>query len=422
MQRTLKNLRVSLLCFLLTFLVLRNTIGAGKFGTPAQDFEEIRQHLHYVGLHRRHFRVLAEAVEEEDKHRETPMLTLERSPFLEGEGRQRNAPLPIFKEKQGNALTVRQSNAPLLTSRPLEGGLHAGNAGFQKDLEGSRLTSWDEQRKIKEALAHSSYGDSRVLLVTGLQSSGCKNPAGEHFLLKSLKNKVDYSTLHGLEISLSFGGLDPEITKLSLLQRSLIQYPHVEWLWWLPNEALITNMALKLPLQNYTEFNLVLLGSDDNAHHQPRLINLNTDSFLIRNCQWSLDLLRTCAKMGSSQGNQAGRVLTNSLFKGPHLESGDQSALIYLLNQEKNDLADKIYVEHSAVLRGEWRDAAEKFERTVKQFKRGIGGKGLPFVTHFLGCNFCNKVGDKGGEMCVKQAERALVFAEKQSMQSYGLA
>lgn len=415
MQRTLKNLRVSLLCFLLTFLVLRNTIGAGKFGTPAQDFEEIRQHLHYVGLHRRHFRVLAEAVEEEEKHRETPMLTLERrSPLLKEEARQKNAaPLLVYNEKQGNALIVRHSNAPLLTSRPLEGGLLKGNAGYQKDLEGSRIKSWDEQRKIEEALAHSSYGDSRVLMVTGVQSYGCKNPAGEHFLLKSLKNKVDYSTLHGLEISLSFEGLDPEITKLSLLQRSLIKYPHVEWLWWVPNDALITNMAFKLPLQNYTDFNLVVLGSDDNAYHQQRLINLNTDTFLIRNCQWSLDLLHACTKMGSLQGGRAGRILTNS--KGPHFETGDESALIYLLKAEKRDLAEKVYVELSTVLRGKWHDAAEKFERIVKQ-PQDVSGKGLPFVTHFLGCKFCKKLGDKVDEMCVKQAEMALVFAEKQSM------
>eukprot|EP00250_Pteridium_aquilinum_P018702 c24173_g1_i1 orf=563-2017(-) len=464
MQRTLKNLRVSLLCFLLTFLVLRNTIGAGKFGTPAQDFEEIRQHLHHVGLHRRHFRVLAEAVEEEDKQRGSPWLEGEpkqrrspflkeevnqrrsplpekelkqrRSPLLEEDSKQINAPLLPFKEMQGNAallaVDLKHREAPLHTPSLLEGshkGVLEGNAGFQKDLELSRVSSWNVQRKIKETLAHSSYGALRVLVVTELPSSGCKNPAGEHFLLKSLKNKVDYSTLHGLEISLSFGSIDPHIdgpvSKLSLLQSSMAKYRHVEWLWWVPSGALITDMAFELPMENYTEFNLILIGSDGPTPRQEIVINLNTDTFLIRNCQWSLDLLRKCSSMGSAEGRHMesmNRLLQNSLIKRSHLQAGDHYASIFFSSQEKKIWEDKIHVGNPVVLRVDWRDTVPKFESIVKQSQRETGDKKLPFVTHFLGCNLCHEVdGGKEGGLCEKQMERALVFAEKQVMQNDGM-
>ncbi|CDY18017.1 BnaC03g30890D [Brassica napus] len=44
-QRALRHLKVTVLCLVLTVVVLRGTIGAGKFGTPEQDLDEIRQHF-----------------------------------------------------------------------------------------------------------------------------------------------------------------------------------------------------------------------------------------------------------------------------------------------------------------------------------------------------------------------------------------
>ncbi|TKY72607.1 Xyloglucan 6-xylosyltransferase 1 [Spatholobus suberectus] len=45
MQRACRHSTVTFLCLFLTVIVLRGTIGAGKFGTPGQDFDEIRHHL-----------------------------------------------------------------------------------------------------------------------------------------------------------------------------------------------------------------------------------------------------------------------------------------------------------------------------------------------------------------------------------------
>ncbi|MFS7943550.1 putative xyloglucan 6-xylosyltransferase [Helianthus anomalus] len=35
-----------------------------------------------------------------------------------------------------------------------------------------------------------------VLLVTGSSPKPCENPVGDHYLLKSIKNKIDYYRIH----------------------------------------------------------------------------------------------------------------------------------------------------------------------------------------------------------------------------------
>ena len=54
------------------------------------------------------------------------------------------------------------------------------------------LKNWDEKRSAWLRL-HPPLADGardRVLLVTGTQPSPCKNPVGDHLLLRSFKNKV----------------------------------------------------------------------------------------------------------------------------------------------------------------------------------------------------------------------------------------
>lgn len=41
-QRFARNAKLTVLCLLLTVVVLRGTLGAGRFGTPQQDLIELR--------------------------------------------------------------------------------------------------------------------------------------------------------------------------------------------------------------------------------------------------------------------------------------------------------------------------------------------------------------------------------------------
>ncbi|KAI8022854.1 Xyloglucan 6-xylosyltransferase 1 [Camellia lanceoleosa] len=45
-KRVLRNGKLSLLCLILTVVVIRSKLGVGKFGTPQENFNEIRDHFY----------------------------------------------------------------------------------------------------------------------------------------------------------------------------------------------------------------------------------------------------------------------------------------------------------------------------------------------------------------------------------------
>ncbi|KAK1264396.1 putative glycosyltransferase 2 [Acorus gramineus] len=51
----------------------------------------------------------------------------------------------------------------------------------------------------------------RVLLVTGSSLKPCENPIGDQYLLKSIKNKIDYCCLHSIKIFYNLALLDTEM-------------------------------------------------------------------------------------------------------------------------------------------------------------------------------------------------------------------
>eukprot|EP00249_Psilotum_nudum_P032192 c47418_g1_i1 orf=199-825(+) len=170
LQRASNNVKVTLLCGFLTVLVLRGTIGAGNFGTPAQDFKEIKEHLQHVHMNHRKEpnRVLAEVKEKTDKSSE-------------------------------------------------EGGAEEAEADSSKQYSlGPKISDWDYQRemwlKSHPESVRTVRSKPRTLLVTGSQPTACENPVGDHYLLKSIKNKIDYCRLHDIEIIYNMAHLDKEMT------------------------------------------------------------------------------------------------------------------------------------------------------------------------------------------------------------------
>ncbi|RDX97621.1 Xyloglucan 6-xylosyltransferase 2, partial [Mucuna pruriens] len=62
----------------------------------------------------------------------------------------------------------------------------------------------------------------------------CENPIEDHYLVKSIKNKIDYCKVHGIEIFYNMALLDVEIAglraKLSFIHKLLLSHPEVEFL------------------------------------------------------------------------------------------------------------------------------------------------------------------------------------------------
>uniref|UniRef100_A0A7N0TNK2 xyloglucan 6-xylosyltransferase n=1 Tax=Kalanchoe fedtschenkoi TaxID=63787 RepID=A0A7N0TNK2_KALFE len=372
--KTLNNVKITILCGLVTILVLRGTIGVGNLG-PLEDDAASRKLAEETN------RILAE---------------------------------------------IRSDGDP--DDDPAD--LMSPNATHSYSL-GPKITSWDEERKMwlernPEFPSHVN-GKARILLVTGSPPKPCDNPIGDHYLLKAIKNKIDYCRIHGTEIVYNLAHLDKELAgywaKLPLIRKLMLAHPEVEWIWWMDSDAMFTDMLFEIPLSKYKDHNLVIHGYPDLLFEQKSWIALNTGSFLFRNCQWSLDLLDAWAPMGPKGPirEEAGKILTANLKGRPAFEADDQSALIYLFISQKQWM-DKVFIENSYYLHGYWAGLVDKYEEMVEKYHPGLGDERWPFVTHFVGCKPCGSYGDYPVERCLSSMERAFNFADNQVLKLYGFS
>ncbi|XP_059440187.1 xyloglucan 6-xylosyltransferase 2-like isoform X2 [Corylus avellana] len=398
-QRTLRHCKVTILCLVLTVVVLRGTIGAGRFGTPEQDFIEIRDHFNYQSS-----RKLAEP------HRVLEELQTTTS----GDDDPNN-----YNTFDVNKLLVddEEDDPKLDPNKPYR--------------LGPKVSNWDEKRSdwLKQNPNYPNFvgpNKPRVMLVTGSSPKPCENPVGDHYLLKSIKNKIDYCRLHEIEVFYNMALLDAEMAgfwaKLPLIRRLLLSHPEVEFLWWMDSDALFTDMSFEVPWERYKDHNLVLHGWDEMVYDRKNWIGLNTGSFLLRNCQWALDILDAWAPMGpkGKVRDEAGKVLTRELKDRPGFEADDQSAMVYLLASQREKWGDKVYLENKYHLHGYWGILVDRFEEMIKNYQPGFGDHRWPLVTHFVGCKPCGKFGDYPVEKCLKQMDRAFNFGDNQILQIYG--
>ncbi|KAL6343747.1 hypothetical protein AAG906_027517 [Vitis piasezkii] len=394
MQRAFRHGKITLMCLLMTVVVLRGTIGAGKFGTPEQDFNEIREHFHNRKRVEPH-RVLEEAEVSTESSESNNYATFDISKLTVDEGEDEK-PDP---------------NKPYSL--------------------GPKISDWDEQRAEwlrKNPNFPNFIGPNkpRVLLVTGSSPKPCENPVGDHYLLKAIKNKIDYCRLHGIEIFYNMALLDAEMAgfwaKLPLIRKLLLSHPEIEFLWWMDSDAMFTDMAFEVPWERYKDHNFVMHGWNEMVYDQKNWIGLNTGSFLLRNCQWALDILDAWAPMGPKGKirTEAGKILTRELKDRPVFEADDQSAMVYLLATQRDNWGDKVYLESAYYLHGYWGILVDRYEEMIENHHPGLGDHRWPLVTHFVGCKPCGKFGDYPVERCLKQMDRAFNFGDNQILQIYG--
>ncbi|KAJ7952740.1 Glycosyltransferase 6 [Quillaja saponaria] len=329
------------------------------------------------------------------------------------------------------------------------------------------MKNWDDKRK-QWLRVHPSFAaglQERILIVTGSQPSVCKNPAGDHLLLRLFKNKVDYARLHGYEILYNNAYLHPKMdsywAKIPIIRAAMIAHPEVEWIWWIDSDALFTDMEFKPPLERYKNHKFVV-------HGWPNLIyenkakswtSLNAGVFLIRNCQWSMDFMDVWSKMGpwTPEYEKWAKILTSTFYDKTFPVSDDQSALIYLMFTDRKKWGEKVYLEGEYYLEAYWKGVegtldnitkgymkieegatslrrrhAEKLSNwygalrepylKAKGFGFGLGTGRRPFITHFTGCQPCsgNHNPSYKGNECWTEMEKALNFADNQVLRNYG--
>ncbi|KAB1216761.1 putative glycosyltransferase 3 [Morella rubra] len=373
LHKTFNNIKITILCGFVTILVLRGTIGIGSLGSS--DSDAVNQNVVEETN-----RILAEIRSDSDP-----------------------------SDPDGPELFFNPNDTYTL---------------------GPKISNWDRERKawLDQNPEFPNYlnGKPRILLVTGSPPKPCDNAIGDHYLLKAIKNKIDYCRLHGIEIVYNLAHLDKELAgywaKLPLIRRLMLSHPEVEWIWWMDSDALFTDMVFEIPVSKYDNYNLVVHGYPDLMFEQKSWIALNTGSFLFRNCQWSLDLLDDWAPMGPKGPvrEEAGKILTANLKGRPAFEADDQSALIYLLLSKKDQWMDKVFLENSYYLHGYWAGLVDRYEEMIEKYHPGLGDERWPFVTHFVGCKPCGSYGDYPVERCLSSMERAFNFADNQVLKLYG--
>lgn len=377
--KMLNNLKMTLLCSFVTILVLRGTIGLSSVGLSSLETNDLRQEFPAAG--REASRVLSESTSKD------------------AEPEEEEEPLPEIDSQEPYSL-------------------------------GPKISDWNEQRRAwlqeNPELGSLVNGKPRILLVSGSPPKPCDNPVGDHYLLKAVKNKIDYCRLHNIDIFYNMAHLDAEMagywSKLPLLRKLMLAHPEAEWVWWMDSDAMFTDMVFELPLDRYKNHNFVLHGWDDEIYNKKNWVGLNTGSFLLRNCQWSLDMLDAWAPMGpkGKVREEAGVLLTEFFPGRPPFEADDQSALVYLLSTQRDLWGDMVYLENSYYLHGYWVNLVDKLEEMIEKYHPGYGDERWPFVTHFVGCKPCGSYGDYSVERCLKQMEKSFNFGDNQILQMYG--
>lgn len=326
------------------------------------------------------------------------------------------------------------------------------------------MKDWDKKRKewLRHHPSFNAGAHRRILMLTGSQPSPCKNPVGDHLLLRLFKNKVDYCRLHGYDILYNNLLLHPKMNsywaKYPVIKAAMMAHPEAEWIWWIDSDAVFTDMEFTVPLEKYKNHNLIVDGWEREIYEKKSWTGLNAGVFLIRNCQWSMDFMHVWTSMGpqSPDFNKWGQVqksiLKDKMFPG----SDDQAALIYLILKQNEKWADKIYLENEYALSAYWLAIVDKLdnltsrymkmERRVhrlrrqhaevvsechgaltEQYLKDAGHNNStwrrPFVTHFTGCQPCN--GEHNpmykGDACANGMQKALNFADNQVLRRFGV-
>ncbi|CAN6335515.1 unnamed protein product [Urochloa humidicola] len=419
-KRIIHNIRIALLCAFVTLLVLRGTLGVN------------RRLVHIAST--------------TTSHRAPPGTNAKAADDIQR----------ILREIRADAdpddLSDDGDTPPAVATRHqyYDRGVAWSTANYSL---APRVTRWNARRRRWLHLnpgfpSRDARGRPRVLLATASPPGPCDTgPAADHFLLKATKNKIDYCRLHGVELAAHDSMVDAgggDLTgggggwgKLALLRRLMLAHPEVEWLWWVEHDALLTDMGFELPLARYEGAHLVVHGNHYLLFNLRSWAAVSTGSFLLRNCQWSLDLLDAWAVMAprGRARRDAGRLLTATLHGRPAgLEADDQSALVHLLITEKERWMEKVYLGNEYYLHGHWAGIVDKYEEAMEKHHPGYGDDRWAFVTQFVGCKPCRGGGrpimavggGKSGEeyypvdRCARGMERAFNFADNQVLTMLG--
>eukprot|EP00899_Mesostigma_viride_P008132 jgi/Mesvir1/1731/Mv21183-RA.1 len=317
------------------------------------------------------------------------------------------------------------------SAAPLRMFAHRGNAN---DSTGGK----SDGRAAPSVGAVSSMQGAQALLmtaafVTRLRYARC---AG-------WETEVTYRNVEGDEGSL---GLPLNWNKLVLLIHAMeaaqgrAGQGAPDWLVWLDEDLLVTDMAYRTPWSRYDGFDLVMWGEweplleeglpEGWANH------LNTGVMYVRNSAWSLALLRSLAEQRRKVDSETAYA---ELLGDPwgdkqgSLGFYEQAALSYWVKQHPEEARQHIYFERSWIINGFWRHhkASDYNPRTGRRIRPAFNPEGdgappirqsdmMPFTKHYMGCTWCRDSGPP--EECILDVVETWHWLDSVQMRGHGNA
>ncbi|KAG6404422.1 hypothetical protein SASPL_136669 [Salvia splendens] len=280
------------------------------------------------------------------------------------------------------------------------------------------VIDWDQKRTLWFKL-HPTFSSSenRLLVVTGSQPSPCPSRLGDHFLLRFFKNKVDYCRIHGCSVFYNNALLHPRMRSdwamMPVVRAAMVAHPQVEWLLWVDADVIFTDMDFEIDFNKYEAHNVVVHGWPD----------LTLGLVLIRNCEWSMELLDVWAGLGPKMSNNRkwGEILESSFKEMIYVENNG-GCRNDIVGRGLEELGGKVaeLERRVAALRRRHAEAVGKGYAAERERCAEEGGWRRPFVTDFSVCGRCSEERDDVAGFCSAGMERALNFADNQVLRNYG--
>ncbi|CAM6099117.1 unnamed protein product [Calypogeia fissa] len=299
-------------------------------------------------------------------------------------------------------------------------------------LLGPVIKDWDEQRSTwleeNPGMKSMPNGKPRVLIVTGSQPHPCSNPGADRLLVNSLKLKIDYARMHNYEIFYNFAWLDPLFglywVKLPTIRKLMLTHPEIEWFIWIDSDAVFTDMLFEPPFHELDGYNMAMFAWKEGFRNKS-WTSVNVGVFLIRNCQWSLDLIDKWSSMGPAGEVRVeyGKMLSQFFVdRRDNYPADDQSALIYVILTEEAVRSKIKLVQDEYIISGWWVQVVGTLDRALEKYHPGLGDRRWPWITHFTGCQPCGGIpnADYSYEDCILNMTKVFNFADNQVLAYMG--
>ncbi|KAJ9670459.1 hypothetical protein PVL29_026784 [Vitis rotundifolia] len=243
---------------------------------------------------------------------------------------------------------------------------------------GTPVKNWDEKRRewLKLHPSFAAGAGERILMLTGSQPTPCKNPIGDHLLLRFFKNKVDYCRIHGYDIFYNNWSLDFMEVWASMGPQTP---DYDKW-----GKTLTSTFKDKMFPESDDQSGLVYLLVKEKD-------------------KWAEKIYLESQYYFEGYWEEIVGTLDNITSKYLEIEKG--------VNTLRRRHAEKVSESY-----------AEQREPYLKEAGNGRYSWRRPFITHFTGCQPCSGKHNQmyAGESCWNSMQKVLNFADNQVLRNFG--